>query len=67
LEHLDLSKNGLKNESVIDFADTISRNRSFITINLRNNQIGKDGGQALRMAVSAHLYMIGIYLEDNAI
>jgi hypothetical protein len=38
-----------------------------VTLNLRHNQIGKEGGIALRLAVSSHKYLIGVYLDDNAI
>jgi hypothetical protein len=38
-----------------------------VTLNLRHNQIGKEGGIALRLAVSSHKYLIRVYLDDNAI
>jgi Leucine Rich repeat len=67
LEHLDLSKNQLTNVGVLDFAKSLQDNRSLVTINLRSNQIGKDGGLAIREAASIHKYLVGVYLEDNAV
>jgi hypothetical protein len=38
-----------------------------VTLNLRHNQIGKEGGIALREAVSGHKYLVRVFLDDNAI
>ena len=67
LEHLDLSKNQLTNVGVVDFAENLSNNRSLVSVNLRSNQIGKDGGMAMREAVGIHKYLVRVYLEDNAV
>ena len=62
-----MSKNQLTNYGVVDFADSLQFNRSLVTINFRSNQIGKDGGMSLREAVSAHQYLVRVFLEDNAV
>ena len=67
LEHLDLSKNTLSDVGILPFASSLASNRSLVTINLRHNQIGKEGGITLREAVSGHKYLIRVYLDDNAI
>jgi Ran GTPase-activating protein (RanGAP) involved in mRNA processing and transport len=67
LEHLDLSKNTLSDVGVLPFARSLASNRSLVTLNLRHNQIGKEGGIAVREAVSGHKYLVRVYLEDNAI
>lgn len=67
MEHLDLSKNTLSDVGILPFASSLASNRSLVTINLRHNQIGKEGGIALREAVSGHKYLIRVYLDDNAI
>lgn len=36
-------------------------------MNLRHNQIGKEGGISLREAVTGHKYLVRVFLDDNAI
>lgn len=51
LEHLDVSKNAITEEGLAVFSEFLVDNRSFLTLNFRSNQIGKEGGQHLRDAV----------------
>ena len=67
IEHLDLSNNTITDDGAMYFAKQLTQNKSFLTLNLKQNQIGRDGGVALREAVAKHPYLIRFYLEQNAV
>jgi NACHT/LRR/PYD domain-containing protein 3 len=54
LEHLDLSSNAISDEGTLTFAKYLSGNQHLLTVNFQRNEIGKEGGIALREAVGEH-------------
>ena len=52
IEHFDLTNNNISDLSAIDFSKALAFNKSFLTLNMRQNQINLEGGSALREAAS---------------
>ena len=67
LAHLDLSNNTISDDGATRFARSLTSNRSLQSLNFKGNQIGRDGGMALRESVGQHPYLLKLYLESNAV
>lgn len=67
IEHLDFSNNTITDEGAETFARNLGQNKHLLTINFQRNQIGKDGGMALREAVGQHQSLTRLFLEANAV
>jgi Leucine-rich repeat (LRR) protein len=67
LEYLDLSNNAISDDSIIKFAKSLTTNKSLLVVNLKSNQITKDGGSALRECIGDNKFLVKLFLEHNAI
>lgn len=66
LEHMDFSCNGITDEGASTLGRSLQSNKSLLTVILRQNQIGKDGGLALREFVGHNKTLLRLNLENNA-
>ena len=67
LVHLDVSNNIITDESAIPFAHAMTSNRYLEMVNMKGNQIGPEGGNALREAIGDHDSLVKFNLESNAV
>eukprot|EP00350_Pseudokeronopsis_sp_OXSARD2_P012046 CAMPEP_0170559604 /NCGR_PEP_ID=MMETSP0211-20121228/43928_1 /TAXON_ID=311385 /ORGANISM="Pseudokeronopsis sp., Strain OXSARD2" /LENGTH=194 /DNA_ID=CAMNT_0010872837 /DNA_START=596 /DNA_END=1180 /DNA_ORIENTATION=- len=67
LENLDLSNNFITDKGAVKFAKQLRKNQNFLSINLSQNTLKNDSGQAFREAAAEHYRLEKLNLESNSI